>query len=95
MLKKVSQTNLSAASPAVLHVKMQEAVPPTAEAVKCSMQHAQNAEKSARFLLNLATIARFTAAIALQTEDNYKISDFGAPFGAHFFYFLNKMLVNK
>ncbi len=95
MLKKALQTSPSAANPAVLRVKTQEAVPTTAAAVKCSTQLALNAARPAKFRSSRAMIVLYTAATALQTEDNYKIADFGAPFGAHFFYFLNTMIVIK
>lgn len=68
MLKRASQMNPSAANPAVMHVKMQEALP-MAASVKCSRQFAPDAERPAKFLSSLAMIALCIAATALQTED--------------------------
>ncbi len=73
-LKKVLLMNLSAANPAVMHVKMQEAVLTAAAVpVRCSKQLAPVAEKLAKFPSSQAMIALFIAVTALQTEDKLKI----------------------
>jgi hypothetical protein len=69
MLKRVSQMNLSVVNHAALHVKMQEAIP-MALLARCSKQLAQNAEKSARFLLSPAMIVLCIAATALQRVED-------------------------
>ena len=69
MRRRVSRMNPSAANLAVMHAKIQRAVQ-TAEIAKCSRQLAHLAVKPAKFLLNLVKIVLYTAAIALQTEDN-------------------------
>ena len=76
MLQKGSQMSHSVVNLAVMHVKMQKALP-MAALVKCTMLFALLAEKVAKFLSSREKIAQFIAATALQIiEANFKNSNF-------------------